>query len=112
LGKLVRTMPRTDAFLQTTARQTQRQTKKKIIFLYISIDADIARWKKGMEELGIEGVNVNSPGNWSSKVCAYFQINSIPRYMIMDKKGNIVDYNAKRPADPVLYDDLIRYADQ
>lgn len=86
--------------------------KKKIVFLYISIDADPARWRKGIEELGIEGVNVNSPGNWGSRVCSYFQINSIPRYMIMNKKGEIVDFNAKRPSDPAVFDDLIRYSDE
>ena len=32
--------------------------------------------------------------------------------MIMDKKGNIVDFNAKRPADPVLVFDLQKLFDQ
>ena len=82
--------------------------KKKITFLYISIDANEEAWKKGINDLGIEGLNVISPGNWSSKVCSYFQINSIPRYMIMDKKGNIVDFNAKRPADPALLGELLK----
>jgi len=62
-------------------------------------------------DLGLQGTLVISPGNWSSKICSYFQINSIPRYMIMDKKGNIVDYNAKRPADPSVLDDLLKLAD-
>jgi len=92
--------------------QLSDKNKKKIIFLYISIDADIDRWKKGIQDLGIEGVNVISPGNWTSKVCSYFQINSIPRYMIMNKKGEIVDFNAKRPADPAVSDDLMKYADE
>jgi thiol-disulfide isomerase/thioredoxin len=86
--------------------------KKEITFLYISIDASEDGWKKAITDLGIEGVNVISPGNWSSKVCSYFQINSIPRYMIMDRKGNIVDFNAKRPADPSLKDDLLKLLDK
>ena len=82
--------------------------KKQIVFLYISIDASEDGWKKAITDLGMEGKQVISPGNWSSKVCSYFQINSIPRYMIMDKKGNIVDFNAKRPADPALMEDLTK----
>ena len=82
--------------------------KKQIVFLYISIDADQNAWKKGIQDLGIEGVNVISPGNWNSKACKYFQINSIPRYMIMNKKGEIVDFNAKRPADTIVLDELLR----
>lgn len=83
--------------------------KKQIVFLYISIDAEADKWKKAIQDLGIQGVNVNSPGNWNSKVCGYFQINSIPRYMIMNKKGDIVEINAKRPADPTVLDDLLKY---
>ena len=86
--------------------------KKQIAFLYISIDANEEAWKKAITDLGMEGKQVISPGNWSSKVCSYFQINSIPRYMIMDKKGNIVDFNAKRPADPALMDDLTKILNQ
>ena len=83
--------------------------KKEIIFLYVSIDATTENWKKGIHDNDIHGVNVNSPGNWSSKACKYFQINSIPRYMIIDKKGNIVDFNAKRPVDPSILMDLVKY---
>lgn len=82
--------------------------KKQIAFLYISIDANEAAWKKGINDMNIEGTNLISPGNWNSNVCRYFQINSIPRYMIMDRKGNIVDYNAKRPSDPELLNDLLK----
>lgn len=80
--------------------------KKQIVFLYISIDADQAGWKKAMHDMGMEGIQVISPGNWQSKVCSFFQINSIPRYMIMNKKGKIVDFDAKRPADPAVLDKL------
>ena len=80
--------------------------KKGIVFLYISIDADQAAWKKGITDLGMEGQMVVSPGNWNSKVCKFFQIGSIPRYMIMNKKGDIADFNAKRPVDPSLANQL------
>ncbi len=80
--------------------------KKNIVFLYISIDANQDAWKKGITDMGMEGIQVISPGNWSSKVCKYYQINSIPRYMIMGKSGDIVDFNAKRPNDPALIDQL------
>jgi hypothetical protein len=88
--------------------QLTEKQKKDIVFLYISIDADTNAWRKGMQALGLEGTMAISPGNWSSPACRYFQINSIPRYMIMDKKGNIVDYNAKRPADPAVLEELIK----
>jgi thiol-disulfide isomerase/thioredoxin len=82
---------------------------KEIVFLYISIDATEDAWKKAVEQLGIEGKLGISPGNWNSEIAKYFQINSIPRYMLMDKKGNIIDFNAKRPSSgPEIYNDIIK----
>lgn len=86
--------------------------RKQIQFLYISIDANNDAWIKAMNDMGIQGVNVISPGNWSSPVCAYYQINSIPRYMIMNKKGEIVDLNAPRPNDPELLSRLLQLANE
>ncbi|MFM8432229.1 MAG: TlpA family protein disulfide reductase [Bacteroidota bacterium] len=82
--------------------------RKKIIFLYISIDASDEGWRKAINDMGIQGVNVISPGNWNSPACKYFQINSIPRYMIMDKKGDILEMNAPRPNDPELINRLLK----
>jgi thiol-disulfide isomerase/thioredoxin len=84
--------------------------KKNIVFLYISIDANQEAWKKAIQDMEIKGVNVISPGNWNSEVCRYFQISSIPRYMLMNKKGEVVDFNAKRPNDPALLQDLLKLA--
>jgi thiol-disulfide isomerase/thioredoxin len=86
--------------------QLSEKEKKDIVFLYISIDANQDAWKKGINDMQIQGVNVISPGNWQSKACSYFRINGIPRYMIMNKKGDIVVFDAKRPIDPTLLDDL------
>lgn len=80
--------------------------KKKIVFLFISIDADEDRWKKAIEENHLEGVQFHSAGNWQSEAVKYFKINSIPRYMIINKRGEFVDFNAKRPAEPELLDRL------
>ena len=81
--------------------------KKKIVFRYISIDDNEMNWKNAIEQNEIEGINTISTGGWKSEVVKFFGISSIPRYVIIDKKGNIVDENAKRPSDKALYDDLL-----
>jgi thiol-disulfide isomerase/thioredoxin len=86
-------------------------TKKeldKIVFLYISIDDNEATWKKAIEQNNLQGVNAISRGGWSSEVCKFFNITSIPRYMILNKNGKVVEQDAKRPADESLKDDLLK----
>ncbi len=80
----------------------------KIVFLYISIDDNEATWKKAIEQNNLQGVNAISRGGWSSEVCKFFNITSIPRYMILNKSGKVVEQDAKRPADETLRDDLLK----
>ena len=80
----------------------------KIVFLYISIDDNEATWKKAIEQNNLEGVHGISSGGWSSEVCKFFNISSIPRYMIINKSGKVVEPDAKRPADETLKDDLLK----
>ena len=81
---------------------------EKVVFLYISIDDNEENWKRAIEQNGLEGIQGISKGGWSSEVCKFFNITSIPRYMILNKSGRIVEQDAKRPADESLKDDLLK----
>ena len=70
--------------------------KKKVVFLYISIDEDLDAWKNAVQQLKLD----NGENGHSIPAAQKYQVNSIPRYMIIDKNGNIVNPNAPRPSDP------------
>lgn len=87
---------------------TEKQLKN-IVFLYISIDEKEENWKKGMEVLKLDnGLNLHSGGGWDSPAAKFFKLQSIPRYMLMNKKGEIVDKNAKRPSDIGILSDILQ----
>ncbi len=76
-----------------------KKAKKKIVFLYISIDEDQNKWKKTVDKLSLEGVHWNSKGGWGSDVVRMFGISGIPRYVII-KEGKVVNSEAPRPSNP------------
>jgi thiol-disulfide isomerase/thioredoxin len=80
---------------------------KSLVFLYISIDNDSAAWRKAVKDIGMEGFQAISPANWSDGAGNFFYVNSIPRYMLIDKTGKVVDDNAKRPSDPSVFQDIL-----
>jgi thiol-disulfide isomerase/thioredoxin len=87
---------------------TEKQ-KKNIIFLYISIDEDPTNWKNAVDNLKLNnGDHGLSEGGWASGVTRKYQINSIPRYMIIDKNGIIVRPDAPRPSNPETLEILLK----
>ncbi|AUD00905.1 TlpA family protein disulfide reductase [Spirosoma pollinicola] len=92
---------------QLQERLTAKQ-KEKIVFLYLSIDETEEVWKRAFATLQLTGEQGWSKGGWRSRVVQYFGIQGIPRYLLINKNGKVVDENAKRPSqtDAVLQDIL------
>lgn len=97
-GPCRKQFPHAKKIKETLKAELSSDDFAKVEFLYISIDDSKGAWKKSIEKLGIEGTHVISPGGWNSKVASFFQIRGIPRYMLMNKEGQIVNPNAPRPS--------------
>ncbi len=94
-------------FSKMLHEKLDEKQKKEVVFLYISIDNTEEVWKKAVNTYQLEGIHGLSPGGWNSFVAKYYQINSIPRYLLIDKKGNVVDPNAKRPGEEGTLQDIL-----
>lgn len=83
------------------------EQKENIVFLYISIDNNEKTWKSAIERLEISGEHLLSEGGWQSAAAEEFGLKSIPRYMIMNEKGEIVNFNAPRPSSKEILPALL-----
>ena len=81
---------------------------KDIVFTSISIDTakDREKWKKMVTDKALGGIQLIADNNWKSEFIQAYGINSIPRFILIDPKGNVVDADAKRPSDPALQEQL------
>ncbi|CAL2106908.1 Thiol-disulfide isomerase or thioredoxin [Tenacibaculum sp. 190524A02b] len=79
---------------------------KNIEFVSISIDnkKDHEAWKKMIVDKEMVGVQLFADNNWQSKFVTDYAINGIPRFILIDPEGNIVDARAPRPSDAKLLD--------
>jgi thiol-disulfide isomerase/thioredoxin len=77
---------------------------KNIAFVSLSIDAakDHDKWKKMVADKNLGGIQLMADKDWKSEFPQAYGINSIPRFILIDPKGNVVDADAKRPSDPAL----------
>lgn len=75
---------------------------KDVAFLSVSVDdqKDKEKWKKYVADAQLGGVQIHSgPG---AEISRDYKINGIPRFMLFDKNGNIIDVDSARPSDPKL----------
>ena len=81
---------------------------KNIEFVSISIDVnkDYEKWKNFVTEKQLGGVQLFADKDWSSDFITSFGINSIPRFLLIDPQGNVVDADAVRPSSPGLVSTL------
>ncbi len=77
-----------------------------IEFVYISVDDDLASWRSFIDRRRLTGIHLIIPEGFKSQLAKDYNLTAVPRYMIIDKHGTIVDSNAKKPSDPQLIEDL------
>jgi len=75
---------------------------KDIQFVSISFDKpkELAKWKKFVKDEGLGGIQLFADNAFESDIATSYKINTIPRFLLFDKEGNIIDANATRPSDP------------
>ena len=77
---------------------------KNIQFVSVSIDKakDNEKWKKFVLDKKLGGIQLFADKDWESEFVKAYGVTGIPRFILIDPKGNVVDANAARPSDLVL----------
>jgi peroxiredoxin len=79
---------------------------KDVVFLYVSIDKEEQKWKNYVKSNHISGVHLISREGTEEGILERYDVPYIPRFVLIDKEGNIVQYEAKAPSDVSLVQDI------
>lgn len=71
---------------------------KAVSFLTISIDENKEAWEKMVKSKNMDGLQWIAENAWKSDLNRYFMVNSIPRFILLDQDGKIIDPTAERPS--------------
>lgn len=73
-----------------------------IVFMSVSVDVekDKQKWLDFVKSENLPGVQLFAAG-WTD-IAKFYEIKGIPRFMVFDKKGNIVSTDSPRPSSPEL----------
>ncbi|MGQ7854124.1 TlpA family protein disulfide reductase [Pedobacter sp. WC2501] len=73
---------------------------KNVVFISLSIDTDKAKWKDMVEKKKLSGVHLFT--NNKGPIVTDYEVTEIPRYILIDKEGKMVSFDAPRPSDAKL----------
>lgn len=77
-------------------------------FVYISIDTDEKKWKKGIERFKLTGgQHYWAPKGWDSDLFEAIDLNWIPRYMVLDGQGKIKLFKAIKADDKDIVEQIL-----
>lgn len=81
---------------------------KNIKFVSISVDRlkDEAKWRNMIKAQGLTGIQLLADKEIASSFIAAYYIQAIPRFIILDKEGKIVNSDSPRPSEPELVEIL------
>ncbi len=81
---------------------------KNIEFVSISIDKakDNEKWKKFVSDKKLGGIQLFADKDWESEFVTSYGVTGIPRFILIDPKGNILNPDADRPSSPELQTQL------
>lgn len=72
------------------------------IYLSLDQDKDDAKWKEMVKGYPLKGINLRAGKEMNSLLNQEIpNFNGIPRYLIVNKEGEVVEWNAKRPSDGI-----------
>jgi thiol-disulfide isomerase/thioredoxin len=77
---------------------------KNIEFVSISIDEkkDHDKWKTMVADKELKGIQLFADNAWKSDFVKNYAIDGIPRFILIDTEGKIINADAPRPSDPKL----------
>lgn len=89
-----------------SAELKEKIKNENLVFLYVSLDESQNDFKTAVKKLNIMGKHFLPIDVVAADIGEKYQVTGIPRYMIVDKTGKIVNADATRPGEKATLEAL------
>jgi thiol-disulfide isomerase/thioredoxin len=90
------------AMMPYSDKLQKKYKDKEVTFLFISTDQDPEKWERSARAFNLLENSFLARNYPKAKLFQDNNVSSIPRYMLFDKNGRLIDDNARRPSDKDL----------
>jgi len=82
-------------------KMKEEYKNKPVAFLTVSIDDRKEPWEKMVKNKKMDGLQWFAENAWQSELTQFFMVNAIPRFLLLDTEGKILDPSADRPSGEI-----------
>lgn len=82
-------------------KMNEEYAGNNIAIISISIDDTPEPWKKMVTKDNMPGLQMYAKGAWESDVATLYKVRSIPRFILIDPEGMIINVRAERPSGDI-----------
>ena len=79
-------------------------TDKNIYFISLSCDQNKEAWENNLKKRQARNIHLRMDDN--NTFMKSYEISSIPHFILLDTKGNIINSDMSRPSDPKTAEEL------
>ncbi len=82
---------------------------ENVEFVSVSIDvaSDKQKWMDFVEKRELKGIQIMAENDWRSEITRNYNIQGIPRFLLIDEEGKIVSADAPRPSSTRQLESLL-----
>jgi thiol-disulfide isomerase/thioredoxin len=80
---------------------------KNVVFVYLACDCSAESWKSSIADNDIAGINLLLSDDALVLLRKRYAITGIPNYLLINKKGELVNIKAARPGDDKIKDEIL-----
>ena len=88
-----------DCIVGMPIERALQQEFPEVSFVFLSLDRSEAAWKQGIKKYNIQGDHYFMKSGPDGPFREFLNSNWIPRYLVVDKQGNIKLFKAKKASD-------------
>jgi thiol-disulfide isomerase/thioredoxin len=71
---------------------------RNIVFVSVSVDDSREDWENMVRDKELGGIQLFGGAGWNSSITEDYNIRGIPRFILIDRDGMIIDATAPRPS--------------